>query len=135
MSDAGIHSARTATFRSLVEVFVPEATGLNEAGWSELERLVERTLRARPAAVGRRVRLLLGILHWLPLLRFGRTLPGVPLPARSRLLSRLQDSPLPVLRRGVWGLRTLAFLGYYGRPEVAAEIGYRAHPRGWEARR
>jgi hypothetical protein len=40
-----------------------------------------------------------------------------------------------LLRRGIWGLRTLAFMAYYERPEAAAEIGYRATARGWEARR
>jgi len=53
---------------------------------------------------------------------------------RTRLLSALQDSPVLLLRRGFWGLRTLIFLGYYTRPAVAAEIGWRAHPGGWSAR-
>ncbi len=39
------------------------------------------------------------------------------------------------LRRGFWGLRTLALMGYYARPAAAASVGYHADPRGWEARR
>jgi hypothetical protein len=35
----------------------------------------------------------------------------------------------------MWGLRTLFLLGYYSRPAAAREIGYRADPRGWDARR
>jgi hypothetical protein len=47
----------------------------------------------------------------------------------------MQYSPLPLLRRGVWGLRTLVFLGYYARADVQTTLGYRATGRGWMARR
>jgi hypothetical protein len=47
----------------------------------------------------------------------------------------MQYSPIPLLRRGVWGLRTLVFLGYYTRPEVQMTLGYRASARGWVTRR
>jgi hypothetical protein len=40
---------------------------------------------------------------------------------------------MPIIRVGFWGLRTLALLGYYARPEAAEEIGYTADRRGWEA--
>lgn len=58
------------------------------------------------------------------------------LSAKKRLnfLLALEHSTLLILRRGVWGIRTLAFLGYYTRPETAKAIGYRAHPDGWGAR-
>jgi glucose/arabinose dehydrogenase len=61
--------------------------------------------------------------------------PRLPLGRRVALLTGLQDAVWPLLRRGIWGLRTLAFLGYYTRPAAAASIGYRADPGGWEARR
>ena len=48
---------------------------------------------------------------------------------------RVERSRVLLLRRGFWGLRTLVMLGYYGRPEAARAIGYRASPLGWEARR
>ena len=51
------------------------------------------------------------------------------------MLETLQDAPVLLLRRGIWGLRTLAFMGYYTRPDAQRAIGYRADPRGWEARR
>ena len=45
----------------------------------------------------------------------------------------LQDHPVERIRCGFWGLRTLVFLGYYGRPSGVQATGYRADPRGWEA--
>jgi hypothetical protein len=65
--------------------------------------------------------------------RYGRTFAALGDEQRSRILRYLQDHPVERIRCGFWGLRTLAFLGYYGRPEVAHAIGYRPDPRGWEA--
>ena len=65
----------------------------------------------------------------------GRRFSALDVARRTRFLLALQNSPVLLLRRGIWGLRTLVFMGYYGRPEAAALIGYRADARGWEARR
>jgi hypothetical protein len=54
---------------------------------------------------------------------------------RIRLLEWFAHSPLLPFRRGIWGLRTLVMLGWYTQPGVIAALGYRADPRGWEARR
>lgn len=124
-----------APFRALATTIVPEAAALDPAGWEALERIVEDALAARPAAMRRQLRLLIRVLSFLPLLRYGRRFERLE-PARAlRVLAAVQDAPVLLLRRGVWGLRTLVFMGYYARPGAAALIGYRADPRGWEARR
>lgn len=122
-------------FRAIAAAVVPEAEGLDEAGWAELERLVEKALETRPERVRRQLRLLIRAVEVLPLIRRGRPFTRLTKAERTRLLSGLEDAPLLLLRRGFWGLRTLVYLGYYARPEAGREIGYRADPRGWEARR
>lgn len=129
-----LRSVRRA-FRAVATAVVPEAARLDEAGWGELEGILERALAERPPALRRQLRLLIRLLEHLPLVRFGRRLSALDPQRRARLLARVQDSRLPLLRRGFWGLRTLVFMGYYGREGASAEIGYRADPRGWEARR
>ena len=47
----------------------------------------------------------------------------------------MENAPLLLMRRGFWGIKTLVFMGYYGRDEARAEVGYRATVRGWAARR
>jgi hypothetical protein len=79
--------------------------------------------------------LLLQLLEWLPVLRYRRRLSSLDLARRTRVLERMQAAPVLLLRRGVWGVRTLALMGYYGRAAGAAAIGYRADGRGWESRR
>jgi hypothetical protein len=122
-------------FRALCASFVPESVALDERALAEAEGVVERFLAARPAGVRRQLVLLIRLLEYLPLLRWGRRFTGLDDARRRRVLVALQDAPLLLLRRGIWGVRTLAFMGYYARHEAAAAIGYRADPRGWEVRR
>lgn len=122
-------------FRALCVAFVPESAELDEAGWRELESDVERALADRAPAIQKQMLLLIRILDLLARARHGSALASLPPASRRELLTRLQDSRWLLLRRGVWGLRTLAFLGYYSRPDTAASIGYRADARGWEMRR
>lgn len=122
------------TFRALATAVVPEAEGLDGAGWTELERIVEEQLSRRPEQVRRQFRLLVKLLHRLPVLRYGRTFTRLDARRRTRFLLAVQDAPLLLLRRGVWGLRVLVQMGYYGQPARAAGVGYRADARGWDAR-
>ena len=122
-------------FRALCVAFVPESAELNESDWRELESEVEQALADRPPVVQKQMLLLIRILDLLARARHGRAMESLPPASRRELLTRLQDSRWLLLRRGVWGLRTLAFLGYYSRPDTAASIGYRADARGWEALR
>jgi hypothetical protein len=120
-------------FQAVVTTIVPEAAALDAKGWNDLEALVESLLRDRPAAMQRQVRLFLRLIQWLPVPRYGRLFLSLNPAERTRILSYLQDHPVPLVRVGFWGLRTMALLGYYGRPEAAQAIGYTASPRGWEA--
>ena len=120
-------------FRALVVTVVPEAGQLDERGWQELESLVEATLRDRPPAMLRQLRMFLRAIQWLPVFRYARRFTSLSAEKRKEVLSRLQDHRVELIRCGFWGLRTLAFLGFYGRADAAKAIGYAPDPRGWEA--
>ena len=122
-----------AVFRAVVVTVVPDAKQLDEPRWRALEELVEDALEIRPPTLRAQLQLFLRAIKWLPVLRFGRTFPALEDKQRSRVLRHLQDHPVERIRCGFWGLRTLAFLGYYGRPEGASAIGYAPDPHGWEA--
>ncbi len=114
---------------------IPEASDLDADGWAQLEAAVTLSMRDRPRALQRRLRLFLQIVDWAPVVRYGRRFTSLDPQLQDRVLSYLQAHPLSLIRMGFWGLRTLAFLGYYGRPEAAKSIGYRPDHRGWEALR
>jgi hypothetical protein len=125
----------SAIFRPIAEAVIPEAMRLSDEEWAEVQTIIDHALAQRPTRTRRQVRLFLGILDILAWLRRGRRLHRMPLHARTRFLRSIENSPILLIRRGFWGVRTLVLMGYYSRPEAAAEIGYRADPRGWEARR
>jgi len=97
--------------------------------------LVATTLQNRPRAMQRQLRLFIRTIQWLPVFRYGKRFTSIRAEQRTQILCYLQDHRVEVIRCGFWGLRTLALLGYYGRPESVQAIGYAADPRGWEARR
>jgi hypothetical protein len=121
--------------RAIACAVVPEALRLDEQGWARFEGLVEGALAGRPATLTRRLRLALYAVEWLPVFRYRRRFTALAAAERQRFLSFLENNSLQTVRVGFFGLRTLAFVGYYGQPEVAKEIGYAADARGWEAPR
>ena len=132
MRESVMHGVRDP-FRALVTTFVPEAKTLSDEAWSRGESIVESSLARRSASVRRQVRLLVRALDVYARLRWGRRLARVPQRRRLALLNALQGSRILLLRRGIWGLRTLAFLLFYGRPEIHPSLGYEARAGGWRA--
>lgn len=120
--------------RPLARAFLPEAADFAEPDWQAMEELVGGALAGKPPRLLRQLGLFVGIIGLLARLRYRRGLDTLPPDQLRALLESLERSPLLLIRRGVWGLRTLVFMGYYTRPEAAAAIGYRAAPAGWEAR-
>ncbi|NIR59740.1 MAG: hypothetical protein GWO02_09555 [Gammaproteobacteria bacterium] len=120
-------------FRALAETFVPELADAGHEDWTRLMEIVGVALRQRPPSIERQLVLLVRVLDWMPLVTRGRRFAALSPDQRCRLLERWQDSRWLALRRGVWGLRTVVFMGYYSRPTVHRRLGYRAHREGWSA--
>ena len=123
-----------AIFRAVVSTIVPEAAALDEQAWHDLLQVVEALLRDRPESLKRQLRMFLGAIQWLPVVRYGRPFTRLHPAARMRVLRHLENDRIQKVRVGFWGLRTIVLAGYYGRPQAAQAIGYAATVRGWEAR-
>ena len=119
--------------RAAAEVIVPDTVDLDDADWTELLAVIDLALSDRPPRVRQQIALFLRVLDLAPLIRHGRRFHALDRARRHRVLDALQTSPLLLLRRGVWGVRTLVFMGYYTRPAAARRIGYRADAMGWSA--
>jgi hypothetical protein len=123
------------TFRAVAHVVVPETRSLTAVEWATLEAAVERALAPRPAEVRKQLAAFLRLIEYLPLARYGAPFSRLRDDRATRFLHWLEHSKFLLIRRGVWGLRTLVMLGYYTQPAVQHAIGYRAHPDGWNRRR
>jgi len=97
--------------------------------------IVRRAIGARPPKLQRQLGLLLGIIRWSPVLRHGRPFERLDVSQQVAVLAWWQDAPIPLLRSGFWGVKALAFMGYYGRPGCGDQWGYRPSPEGNEVLR
>lgn len=136
MADVGVTALPGGDrFRAIAAAVVPDAAALSDDEWRAAAAIIARALAARPAGVRRQLGLFVRALDVVSLIRYGRGLRRLPAADRTRLLNSLSRSRVLALRRGVWGVRTLVFMGYYARAEAARAIGYRAAASGWAARR
>jgi len=117
--------------RAIGSVVLPSPQALDEEGWIKAEKIMEGALASKTPGIKRQIRLFLRLANLLPILSTGRTLAKLPREKRATFLQRLHRSPLLPLRRGMWGIRTLIFMGYYNQDPIRKEIGYAADPRGW----
>lgn len=119
--------------RPFVETFVPATHDLDPDRYAALVAHVDARLATEPPALTRQLVVLVTLLHFMPIFRHLRTFSRLSPSERQRFLEHVQDGPIGPLRVGVWGLRTLVFLGWYADPEVGRTLGWHAHPRGWAA--
>jgi len=127
--------SRRPKLHALATSFVPETALATAAQWAALESAVERAVSAKPESLRRQLRWLIRLVDAAARIRYGRRLERLNSARRLALLESLAASHVLLLRRGIWGLRTLVLLGWYTQPDVAAELGYRASSAGWGARR
>ena len=103
---------------------VPESAGAPPQVTDPLLAAVDEELRPRPRLQQLEFKLLLFAIRWMTvpftLHRFER-LPGE---RQDRWLGFLENAPLTLLRVGIWGLKTLVFLGYYSQDGVLRRIVY-----------
>jgi hypothetical protein len=120
--------------RAVATAVVPEASALDARAWIELETVVSHAMARRSSGQRRQLIVFLRLLQTLPISRFGR--PFTALSARQRVtfLESIERSRLLLVRRGVWAVRTLVFMGYYTRDDVAESIGYHRDAAGWVVR-
>lgn len=121
-------------FRAVARAVAPASAELDEGAWLRGESLVDESLADRPRSVRRQLVLFFRILGLMARLRWGRGLAALPAHRVRALLSGFERSRTLLLRRGVWGVRTLAFMAVYSHPEVRSALGYRAEAAGWGAR-
>lgn len=115
---------RLTRFEVLQADLVPRSRHLDEAARNASRRLVDDLVGAMPASNRRKLGLFLVIIDVLALLTGLRPYRALPEARRLRLLAWLFDAPVGLLRKGFWGLNSLARMGVYGNPAIWPEIGY-----------
>ena len=110
----------------------PQLAGAGEAERAAVLAVIDGALAERPERVRRQVGVLLGLIRWLPVVRWGVRFDRLSPARQDAMLRWFQDAPLGLARKGFWGLRTLVWMGWYGRPECWPEVGYEQDLEGNE---
>lgn len=117
----------------LLLIGVRIAPGLGRLDERERERvraIIERAIAMRPPAVRRQLGAFLNLVRWAPVVRYGAPFDRLAPARQDAVLRWFQDAPIGRLRSGFWGVKTLVYMGYYGRGGTGEEIGYRPSRSG-----
>jgi hypothetical protein len=99
----------------LASCIVPETAGSPAEVTDGMVSAVDAQLKPRPRSQQLAFKLLLLGLAGMTLL---------PRQWQTRALQWLENFPLRLVRVGIWGLKTLVFLGYYGQESIQRRVGY-----------
>lgn len=119
---------RRIRFEALQRVLVPRAAAFDAVARDASAALVSSVVDRMPVANQRKLAVFLLIIDVLSLFRGLRPFRHLPVGQQQALLTWLFDCPVGLLRKGFWGLNTLAKLGVYGQTTLYPEIGYRPRP-------
>jgi hypothetical protein len=121
----GFFDANTAaTFGAAAECIIPAESGSPGGGAERVVRVADRMLARRSAADRKKLAVFLRALEQLPRLRYGRRFSALSAEQRARVLAFLSNSGVPLLRVGLFGLKTYVLMGYYGSEAAWAELEY-----------
>lgn len=112
------------------ERIAPGLTRLDREKLTRVRAIIEHAIATRPPSLQRQLSAFLTFLRWAPIARFGRPFDRLSPAQQDAVLGWFQDAPVAPLRHGFLGVKTLIFMGYYGRPEAGAAIGYRPSRSG-----
>jgi len=116
--------------KTVASVIVPGFSRLHHNRQERFLEIIDDALSERPEGMRRDLALFLKVLDFAPFFRWGRSLGRLEASTAERALSWFQEAPIPKIRQGFWGLKTLIFMGYYGQSDVWPELGYTPHVDG-----
>ena len=108
----------------LAACIVPESAGAPTQVTDPLLAAVDEELRPRPRLQQLEFKLLLFAIRWMTVPFTLHRFEHLPPERQAGWLRFLESAPITMLRVGIWGLKTLVFLGYYTQAGVLQRILY-----------
>jgi hypothetical protein len=115
---------RQERFEALQARLVPRSEKFETTERAESRRLINELVGKMPEANQRKLGLFLVIIDLISLFFGLKPFRKLSRDKQERVLAWLFDAPVGLLRKGFWGLNTLAKLGVYGQTSLYPEIGY-----------
>jgi hypothetical protein len=119
---------------AIATTVVPETASLDDRAWCELDQVIDDAVFRRGERVRRQLITFLRLLQSMAFARYAKPFTALDADRRVAFLESVERSRVLLVRRGFWGVRTLVFMAYYTRDDVAAAIGYHPSHDGWASR-
>ena len=115
---------KASFFESLQNSLVPRSKDFTPLQKQQSKDLINRLLDDQSESSKRKLALFFILIDLFSVLTNGKTFIKLKDDNKKALLQSFFDSPISLLRKGFWGINTLARMGVYGQTELHAEIGY-----------
>ncbi len=127
-----LSGTRLHRFEALQHCLVPRSKTFSAQEAQRSRDTVNQLLAQQSASAQGKLALFLVLFDLVACLRYARSFKRLSDQQKSRVLNFFFDSPIGLLRKGFWGLNTLARLGVYSQTELHQELGYQLRPEPWK---
>jgi len=111
-------------FLAIANRIIPEDADCPGGGTLETAGVVDWALHRLPNALRKKFLLFFKVIQVLGIVFYLRPFTSLPPEKQDKLLRRLENGPLRLLRMGFFGIKTYICMGYYTREDVWQTIDY-----------
>jgi hypothetical protein len=120
-----LEGRRVSFFQAVQGCLVPRAQEFTSQQQQESLKIINDFLHGQGHGVRFKLKLFFFFIDFLSCLWGLRPFRYLGAQKQKAVMTFLFDCPIPVLRKGFWGLNTLAKLGVYGQPSIYPDMGYK----------
>lgn len=120
-----LKGSRLTRFEALQNELVPLSKSFTPAELEESRRLINLVLADKPLLIHFKIALFLRLIDFVSLITGGHSFKKLRSGTRRHVLDFFFSNPFPLLRKGFWGINTLAKMGLYGQSSVYPKLNYR----------
>ncbi len=111
-------------FLAIQQVIIPRSKVFSVQQKAESVRLVKVLLQSKDKATQGKFSLLLKLIQIISFIFGFQKFEELNETKKIKVLNFFYHSPIPLLRKGFWGLNTLCKMGAYGQKSIYQEIHY-----------
>ena len=119
-----LSGSREKKFIAIQQCLVPLAKEFNEEQLKQSSETINSLLQNKPVAIRFKIGLFINIINFLSLVLKFKPFSTLDESSKTEILNKFFDSPIGLMRKGFWGINTLAKIGVYTQHSVYPIIGY-----------
>ncbi len=125
MKTPALNGSSLIRFEAFQQCLLPQCQTFTIVEKAQSLQLVNDLLQDQGANIIRQFKVFLLLIDMVALVRCGGTFKNLNIKKQNTVLNSFYDSPIPLFRKGFWGLNTLARLGVYGQTSRHDKLGYK----------